>query len=664
MENSRVIYWNIPQFAVWVMYLLAVLSLAVMVWGFVRRLKVYAQGQKRRPLDQVGGRIFRALSEALFQQKVAREPGIGPLHNYFFWSFGVLFLGTVLVFIQTDLTEPLLGWMFLEGDFYKAYSLALDLSGLVAVLMLGGMFSRRYFFGAQGMIQKPLDLVFYLDLFLILGTGFFLEGLRMLVTELGVNDPLSQYSPVGLVLARYFQLLPPEWVLPLHLGLWSFHMVLVMVFIALIPFSRLKHLVLTPVNYLFFENQPKGHLETLNLEDETQETFGYQTPKDLRFKDIYDTDACTSCARCQDRCPAFNTNKPLSPMKVIEDLGKVCFELKNGNLAEAVGKEALWACTTCRACMEFCPAEIEHIPKIVGMRRAMVLMEGEFPGEEVAKAMDDLEVNGNPLGFAKATRGDWAAGLPLVEVAEADYVYFTGCYGSFDPRNQQVAKALVKLAQAAGVKLAILGKEERCCGEPARKMGNEYLYQSLAKENIATFESKGVKKIVTACPHCFQTLGQDYRDLGFQAEVLHANQLLDQLWQHYKFKLNRSGVKVTYHDSCYLGRYNNLFEAPRNLLEGVGVGFKEMEKNGLESFCCGAGGGRILAEEKLGTRINLKRATMAQKTGAELVVSSCPFCLTMMEDATKGLEGEPLKAMDLLELLASHLPEPKSNEGQ
>ena len=233
MENSRVIYWNIPQFAVWVMYLLAVLSLAVMVWGFVRRLKVYAQGQKRRPLDQVGGRIFRALSEALFQQKVAREPGIGPLHNYFFWSFGVLFLGTVLVFIQTDLTEPLLGWMFLEGDFYKAYSLALDLSGLVAVLMLGGMFSRRYFFGAQGMIQKPLDLVFYLDLFLILGTGFFLEGLRMLVTELGVNDPLSQYSPVGLVLARYFQLLPPEWVLPLHLGLWSFHMVLVMVFIAL-----------------------------------------------------------------------------------------------------------------------------------------------------------------------------------------------------------------------------------------------------------------------------------------------------------------------------------------------------------------------------------------------------------------------------------------------
>ncbi|MDT8447982.1 MAG: heterodisulfide reductase-related iron-sulfur binding cluster [bacterium] len=661
LENTREIYWNIPASSVPLMYLMAALGTGVMLWGFARRLKVYKQGRSLARLNGLGRRLFLGLSEALFQGKVGREKGIGALHNFFFWGFLVLFIGTTLIFIQTDILEPLAGITFLKGDFYKTFSLAMDLGGLVALIMMAGMFTRRYLLRPKGLLPETGDGWMYLNLFTILLTGFLLEGLRMAVTEVGLNEALAIYSPVGLIFARWFALLDEGTIRSLHLGLWWFHLVLVTAFLAMIPFTRLKHLFLTPINYLFFDDHPKGHLVTLDLEDESAESFGLGKPSDLTWKDIFDTDACTSCKRCQDRCPAYNTDKPLSPMKLIQDMGKVCFEMKDGSLSEAVGKEAIWACTTCRACMETCPADIEHVPKIIGMRRNLALMEGEFPGDEVAKAMDSFEVNYNPLGSAPAARADWAEGLPLVPIEEADYLYFVGCYASFDARNQKVAKAFVKLAHTAGVKLAILGKGERCCGEPARKMGNEYLYQTLAGENIESLQK--VQKVVTTCPHCFQTLNRDYRDLGFTGEVIHYTALAEQWWKDFRFKLDRSPGKVTYHDSCYLGRYNGLYGEPRGLLEATGRDLSEMTASGPESFCCGAGGGRILAEENLGTRISVQRAQMAQKTGAEVVVSSCPFCLTMMEDAVKGLDGgQEMVAMDLLELLAQGLPESNLKE--
>jgi len=329
------------------------------------------------------------------------------------------------------------------------------------------------------------------------------------------------------------------------------------------------------------------------------------------------------------------------------------------NLIDTIGKDVLWSCTTCRACEEICPASIEHVSKIVEMRRSMVLMEGEFPGEEVMSAMEATEVNGNPLGIGYAERGEWAEELgikTLAEESDIDILYFVGCYGSFDKRNIAVAKSFVKLCQAAGVKPGILGKEEKCCGEPMRKMGNEYLYQSLAVENIELINSYGVKKIVTSCPHCFNTLEKDYRDLGLDVEVVTYTVFLEGLIKSGRLKINAENLSCTYHDSCYLGRHNDIYEAPRSLIAAAGGSLIEMEKNRQEGFCCSAGGGRIMAEEKIGERINIKRVKMAVETGADVLLSNCPFCLTMFEDGVKGADvEEQLKPRDIAEVLAERI---------
>jgi Fe-S oxidoreductase len=430
-------------------------------------------------------------------------------------------------------------------------------------------------------------------------------------------------------------------------------------FFILIPLTKFRHILTTSSNYFFSDLGPKGKLVNIDLENEESETFGATNIKEMTWKDIFDADACTLCKRCQDRCPAFATGKPLSPMKIVNQLGETAFNNPEANLIEVIGKDVLWACTTCRACQEICPASIEHIGKIVELRRSMVLMEGEFPGEEVMTAMEATEVNGNPLGIGYAERGDWAEGLgmqPLADDAEVDVLFFVGCYGSFDKRNIAVAKSFVKLCQAAGVKVGILGKEEKCCGEPMRKMGNEYLYQSLAVENIEQIKAYGVKKIVTTCPHCYNTLAKDYRDLGLETPVEIYTVFLEQLIAAGKLKIDVADLSCTYHDSCYLGRHNDIYEAGRNLIATAGGHLVEMDKNRAEAFCCSAGGGRILAEEKIGERINIVRVKMAADTGASTLVSNCPFCLTMFEDGVKGAGvEESLRPKDIAEILVERI---------
>ena len=491
----------------------------------------------------------------------------------------------------------------------------------------------------------------------ILVTGFVIEGARMAVTELGT--PLAAWSPVGLLIAKNFSNMGEPALRGLHSNLWWLHLLLAIIFIAIIPFTKLRHIFTTSANYLFTDLGPKGLLPTIDMEDEEAESFGAAQVKDLTWKDIFDADACTSCKRCQDRCPAWATEKPLSPMKLVQQIGEVAFDTPAANLPEAVEKDALWACTTCRACQEICPASIEHVNKIIELRRNLVLMEGEFPGEEVMTAMENTEVNGNPLGLAFASRGDWAEGLPVVTLeqsSDVDILFFVGCYASFDKRNQAIAKAFVQLCDAAGVKVGILGKEEKCCGEPMRKMGNEYLYQMLASENIELIKGYEIKQIVTSCPHCFNTLNKDYRDLGLDVAVSHYTEYLAELLQQGQLKITPQTFDCTYHDSCYLGRYNDIYQAPRTLLAAAGAQLSEMEKHGAESFCCSAGGGRILADEKIGTRISEKRSQMAAATGASTLISSCPFCLTMFEDGIKGAElEEQLKPKDLAEVLVERL---------
>ncbi len=665
MEFTREIYWNIGNGAgvLIPMYLLTFASVAVLAWGVLQRIKVYKQGRPLSRTDELGERVGALVKNALGQSQVLRVKGPGTAHGLFFWGFFLLFIGTCLIVVQADFTDPLFGVKFLKGNFYLLFSVVLDLAGLVAAAMLLGLFVRRYLVRPAGLETKPDDLLMHALLFAILFTGFVLEGARIAITELGT--PLAAWSPVGLVFAKALSGLDEATLRTLHTATWWGHFALVIGFISSIPFTKFRHIFTTPANYLLADRGPKGNLTTIDLEDEAAESFGASKITDLAWKDIFDSDACTECKRCQDRCPAHTTDKPLSPMKVVNQIGEVAFNTPEASLVETCGKDVLWSCTTCRACQETCPASIEHVNKIVEMRRNLVLMEGEFPGEEVMTAVDQVEVNGNPLGMGYASRGDWAEGLPVVVLeegmdseggADLDILYFVGCYASFDKRNIAVAKSFVQLCVAAGLKVGILGKEEKCCGEPVRKLGNEYLYQSLAAENIELIKSYGVSKVVTACPHCFNTLAKDYRDLGFETEVEHYTLFLERLQQQGRLNFKGEAFDCTYHDSCYLGRYNDIYQAPRTLLQAAGGTIAEMAKSEAESFCCGAGGGRILAEEKLGSRINVKRVQMAAVAGPPTLVSNCPFCLTMFEDGVKGaeLEGQ-LRPRDVAEILAERL---------
>ncbi|MDH5638187.1 MAG: heterodisulfide reductase-related iron-sulfur binding cluster [Nitrospinota bacterium] len=662
MEATREIYWNVGHGVLAPMYLLAFAAVGAMAYGvytFSRNLVSIGKPETRT--DNISRRLALMGRDTLLQLKALKGGGAaGMAHALFFWSFLVLTAGTTLVFIQADFTDPLLGHRFLTGGFYKLFSLALDMAGLVAILAIGWLFIRRYFLRPPGLESSWEDALAHTLLFLALVTGFMVEGLRMAATELDTNMALAYWSPVGLVFAKVFHATmfdgaEPSSLLTWHKLIWWSHFLICLGFFTAIGYTKLRHIFLVPASYALMDMGPVGKLVTLDLEDENAQQFGAAAPADLLWKDLFDTGACVKCKRCQDACPAHFTGKPLSPMKLVTDIGAAIASGAETPLFEVVGEDAVWACVTCRACQQVCPAGVEHVRKVIDIRRNLALMEGKFPGDEVARAMDAIEVNGNPLGYAPAARGEWAEGM-AISTDKMNVLYFAGCYASYDRRNIKVARALVGVLDKLGVKAGILGKREKCCGEPARKMGNEYLYQSVAAENIEAIHATGAKKIVTTCPHCFHTLDKEYRDLGLDAsvEVEHYTTFLAESLD--KFKAMADSGSVTYHDSCYMGRYSGVFDQPRALLSAIGAQVTEMERSRESSFCCGGGGGRVLAEESLGRRINAERALMAGATGAGSVVSNCPFCLTMLEDGVKtsGLEDK-IKTLDLIELLAERL---------
>ena len=659
MDATREIYWNVGHGVVLPMYALVLAAFGLLLWGFWQRLPLWRQGKPLDRFDRYDERVKRAVSEIFGQLKVSRVKEGGVPHALFFWGFLTLFGGTLLIMLQADFFTPLMGVNLLSGDFYRGFSLVMDLAGLLALFMLAGLFFRRFALKPKGLEIVDDDYRIHLLLFTILITGFLMEGARMAATELRQNPDLARFSPGGLLAARLFVPYGDDSIRTVHQLLWWFHFTLVLGFFCMIPYSKLRHIVTTSANAFFAPFEPKGTLAAINLEDESIEQFGAARIADLTWKDLFDADACTSCARCQERCPAHTTDKPLSPMKVVRQVGELAELNPEGSLVEKVTPEALWACTTCRSCQEICPANIEQVNKIIEMRRTLTLMEGAFPGDEVRTATSNIEVNGNPFGLAYAGRGDWAEGLPvtlLSQESDVDILYFVGCYASFDKRNRAVARNFLTICSAAGIKVGILGKEEKCCGEPVRKLGNEYLYQMTAQENIQLINGYGVKRIVTTCPHCCNTLGRDYRELGLEVPVEHYSTFVHRLLEQGKLTLTPEPFSFTYHDSCYLGRYLDIIDQPRELLRQAGGRLIEMEQHGYDSFCCGAGGGRILAEEKLGTKISEKRVRMAHDTGAPLLVSNCPFCLTMFEDGIKtgGVEGE-LRVQDLAEIVAGRL---------
>ena len=654
MIPTREVYWNVSD--AWLIYVLLVPALAVFATGIYRHVRLWRLGGPEGRSEHSLRRLKGLLLYGFAHRRIGAHPYAGLFHLLFFTGFIILFIGTVVVWMHAEL-----GLRVMQGRFYLYFqSLALDVFGLLALIGLLMAFCRRYFFKPERLENTWRDAVTVPLIVVILVTGFSLEGLRIAAT----GDPWANWSPVGSFAAKLFTIvLPMEAFRPLHASLWWFHLALVFSLIAWLPYSKLLHLFTAPANIYFRILDAKGAMiKPIDLE--TAVSFGAESIDRLSWKGLLDLDACTECGRCQDACPAFATGKPLSPKSLILDMRD---ELHGQGSSPPAGQESpmiggriqeetLWSCTTCMACMEVCPVFIEHVPKIVDMRRYLVMEEGRFP-ETMQQAMRSLEAHGHPYPGTTASRLDWCQGLDVkifAEVGSAEYLYWVGCSTALNSRNHKTARALVQLLQKAGVDFAILGNEEHCTGDPARRMGNEYLFQTLARRNIELLVSRQVKKIVTTCPHCFNTFKNEYPQFGAAFEVTHHSQLLARLIEEGRLKPPGGlAEKITFHDPCYLGRYNDTYDEPRAVISALpGADMVEMERHREDSFCCGAGGGMMWAEEPSEKRVGNLRARHALETGSDILGVACPFCMTMMEEGIASeQDGRQMKVLDIAELL-------------
>lgn len=658
MVPSREIYWNITGGMV--VYLLAIIAIGIFAYGVYRHYRLWMMGKKENRLDNIGERIKSLLVYGIAQVRILREAYPGIMHMTIFGGFLILFMGS-----GVDAADHYLNLHLLRGTFYEVFSLILDIAGILAIIGVLMAIFRRYVLRPDRLDSTFDDAIILGLIFFILVTGFVIEGFRIAAEQ----PPFEIWSIGGWYTAKLFSGMERDSLLLWHQISWWVHVFISFGFIAYIPYSKLLHIVSSSVNIFLRSLKPKGALNPI-LDFEEAETFGVSHIREFTWKQLLDTDACTSCGRCQDNCPAYLSKKPLSPKKMIQDLknhmisqGEAIPDTETEEEAspellvgKVVEEEELWACTTCRSCQEQCPIFVEHIDKIVDMRRYMVLMESKF-SPEVQTVFKNMENNSNPWGIGWASRGDWAKELGvkiLSEDSNVDVLLYVGCSGSFDDRYKKVTTSLVKIMQASGVNFGILGKEEKCCGDSARRLGNEYLYQTLAMENIELFKKYNIKKIVTACPHGYNTIKEEYPQFGGEFEVVHHVEFILDLIKQGKLKLSKKvdGL-ITYHDSCYLGRYHDIYSAPREVIGALsGSGMKEMDRNKAKSFCCGAGGGRMWMEEDIGDRINEVRIEDAIQTNSSLVATACPFCLTMFEDGLKAKNKEEgIKVMDIAELV-------------
>ena len=653
---TREVFWNVPPAGVVVMYLLAFAALGVFAYGLARHVRMWRRGRPAMRLHPVGPRLAAVVRHVLAHGRLLVDRVAGVYHLAFFWGFVALFAGTTVVFIHQDLHLRIM-----QGPFYLYFqSATLDVMGVVATAGVTAALVARYLLRVPRLRRGVLADAVILWLFaLILVSGFLVEGLRIA----GTADPWAAWSPVGHGVARLVRAIGmSEAAVRLsHSWLWWVHFALAMVFIAYIPFSKLFHLVLAPLNTYLQPLQNPGGVSLIDFE--RSERFGASAFTDLTWKDLFDLDVCTECGRCTAVCPASTTGKPLSPMNVILDLRDEMTRSAGASrrlLAGSVIKpEALWACTTCLACMEACPVFIEHVPKIVELRRHLVMEQASIP-ETMADALRSLEVRGHPFRGAALSRTAWVEGVDVRRLAQgqgAEWLLWVGCAAALNERNHPPLRALLRALAAAGVEVGILGEEETCTGDPARRMGNEYLFQTMARQNIETLARYGVTKIVTLCPHCYNTFRHEYPQLGGRYEVWHHTQLLARLIDEGRIKPGGAvAATITFHDPCYLGRHNGEYEAPRRVLGAVATGTVEMAQCREHSFCCGAGGGLYWAEERVGQRVSHVRARQAADTGAQVVATACPFCLLMLEDAAAAVES-PVRPMDVAELVGRALAE-------
>jgi Fe-S oxidoreductase len=519
--------------------------------------------------------------------------------------------------------------------------------------------------------SKPEHLVILGTLLAIGVTGFAAEMFRI---ALAGRPDFEEWSVIGYPLSGLVDTLDDAagW----HQAWWIAHVVSFLLFIVILPVTMLRHMFTSPLNmYLRDHERPKGAMKAMpNLMETELETFGASTVEDFTWKQLLDADACTMCGRCTSVCPAHATGKSLDPREIVLKAGEVMartgtpavsppigmdpeITVSANSLFERITPEEVWACTSCKACDEICPVNIEILDKILDMRRYLSLMESNFP-TELGTAYRSMENSGNPWGMSQSDRGAWAAKLDGVSIVEPggtfdhEYLYWVGCAGSFDDKNQKVSVAMAKLMQRAGLDFAILGPSENCTGDPARRSGNEYIFQMLAMQNIETLDGMGVRKIVTQCPHCFNTLGNEYPQLGGNYEVVHHSQLLEWLIAEGRLDMSdaRLDERVVYHDSCYLGRHNDVYLAPRKVIGSLGgIEIVEAGRNGTKGMCCGAGGARMWMEETTGKKVNDERSQELIATGASRIATACPFCYIMIDDGAKaaGKEDDEVRVGDI-----------------
>ena len=664
-EATREIYWNITH--VWVMYLLLLPTLGIAAYGLYRQVKRWRRGQPLARFDNHSQRLRLLLKHAVAQRRTTRDSYAGFFHALISYGFVILTIATTVVALDADF-----GTSIMRGNFYLYFqSFIVDFFGVLVIVGVLLAAARRY-------LSRPRKLVYTTEATLILALillmcvqGFLLEGWRIAVT----NDPWATWSPFGNLVARASTaFLTSEQMRSAHLAMWWFHLVTVFGCIAWLPYTKMMHLVTAPLNIYTANLVPLGaSLKQLDFEKEG--SFGVNSFESFTWKDLLDLDACTECGRCTEVCPANSVGKELSPRDIIVQLRELmkrqptaiaASSTNNGNgelhktqiidATPATSPLSLWQCTTCAACMEACPVFIEQMPKIVDMRRFLVMEQSEFP-ETMQEAVLSLEKRGHPFSGTQATRVDWTRGLEIKHASEAhdaEVLLWAGCGGALVERNQRVTRAIAQLLNQAGVNFAIMGREEKCSGDPARRIGNEFLFETLARENIRNLKNYRVRKVITSCPHCFNTFKNEYPYYGADFEVYHHSEYLNGLVESGRIQpLAQSDRRVTFHDPCYLGRQNGIYDAPRQLVQiSTQQGAVEMERNRNKSFCCGGGGGMSFVEEPPQQRVNQERAREALETGAEVLAVGCPFCLTMMEDGINACKGEQdVRVMDVSELL-------------
>ena len=670
--TTREVFGGIPSAVKIAFYVMVPILLVYGAVLFGQRVKNWTRGKpddRRTTPKNVKRRLgdFRA---GVYMQTLLRDPAAGIMHSLIYFSFLVLLAVTTILEINHQIPES---WKFLNGNVYMAYSFIGDLAGLC--LFIGVMWAivRRYIQRPYRIRikSKPEHAVILGILLAIAVTGFGTEIWRIAETGMPsfekwsfVSWPLANLIDGNAHLAGGHQI----W--------WSLHILSFFAFLVILPVSMLRHMFTSPLNmYLKDRERPKGAMKPMpNLMETELESFGAATIEDFTWKQLLDLDACTMCGRCTSVCPAHATGKPLDPREIVLKSGEVMaatgspqvsppigvvpeITVTADSLFERITPEEIWACTSCKACDENCPVNIEILDKILDMRRYLSLMESNFP-TELGNAYRSMENSGNPWGMSQADRGDWAAKFEGIEILdgssplEADYLYWVGCAGSFDDKNKKVTQAMAQLLQRSGISFSILGPSEMCTGDPARRSGNEYIFQMLAMQNIETLNGMGVKKIITQCPHCFNTLANEYPQMGGNYEVVHHSQFLEFLIDTGKLDLSNAKLeeRVVYHDSCYLGRHNDVYMAPRKVIGSLGgIEIVEASRNGTKGMCCGAGGGRMWMEESTGKQVNVERSQELLRTGATKIAVACPFCYIMIDDGVKaqGVDEDQVRVADI-----------------